>query len=138
MMENEYSFAGDKNLLVLNNAANFTGWAYSEIKQYLHGNILEIGSGIGTYSAKLIKDFNRRQKIIVSDVDPNHIKKLKIKFKGKRNVSVVKLNLGNQSDFKRLGAFADTAFALNVLEHVEDDVAALNNIYRVRLHSFQQ
>jgi SAM-dependent methyltransferase len=125
-----YSSIGDTNLKTLNSAVNFTNWLYSEIKPYLFRNILELGSGIGTYSEKVVRDF-KESTIILSDIDENYVNTLENRFKSYKNVIVKKIDLTKQDDFKNINITVDSVFALNLLEHVEDDVAALNNIYNV-------
>ena len=123
----KYSSQGRENLEILDGADNFTDWMYGEIKPFLRGNILEIGSGFGTYSKKIIRDFPKSN-IILSDVDDHYVGALKKKFGGR--VSVLKINFEREEDFGNIGAPLDSVFALNVLEHVKDDVRALENIYR--------
>ncbi len=99
---------------------------YEQAKPNLKGTILEIGSGRGTYSKLIIKDFPNN-KIILSEIDENYIDQLHKTFDN-RLVSTIKLNIEEKSDFVQIESF-DSAFALNVLEHVEHDVDALNNLY---------
>lgn len=124
----DYPEEGDKILKIIDCARSFNNWMYSKIRPYLCGDILEIGSGIGTHSQTLIKDFPH-SKIILSDIDSRYIKMLRDKFKAYPNVSIVKLNLSDPSDFKRINQKMDCIFALNVLEHVKDDIQAINNVY---------
>lgn len=123
----DYSSQGKENLEVLSRADNFTDWMYSEIKPFLKGNILEIGSGMGTYSKKIINDF-RGSKIVLSDIDEGYINDLKKNENG--DVSVLKINIENEQDFKNISIPVNSVFALNVLEHVQNDEQALKNIYR--------
>ena len=127
-MADIYSRDGNQNLKTIENADNFTEWMYSEVKPYLRKNILEVGSGIGTYSEKIASDFKER-KIIFSDIDDEYVAGLNKRFQDNKNVSCIKLNLENPSDFKNIKHKVDSAIALNVIEHIEDDVAALNNMY---------
>lgn len=127
-MADKYSEVGSKNLLIADRLDHYAEWIYSEIKPYLKGKtFLELGSGIGTYSAKLVRRFPDR-KIIISDIDRKFIKQLKADFAGKPNAQVVKLDLNNPNDFKKINGF-DTGIALNVLEHIKDDADALRNVY---------
>jgi SAM-dependent methyltransferase len=123
----DYSSTGDTTLGLLDGAENFTEWMYSHVKPHLKGTILEIGSGSGTYSKKIIKDFPKNT-IVLSDIDPGYIQRLSRDFTAP-NIRVGKLNLEVPEDFSLLPSLADSAFALNVLEHVEQDTLALNNIY---------
>lgn len=128
-MTEKYSKEGNINLELVDKANNFTNFVYEQIKPFLKGTILEVGSGIGTYSKKIINDFPNN-KIMLSDIDEEYVNQLKNKFT-QSNVDVVKLDLMNKYDFGNINKSIDAAFALNVLEHVKDDVQALNNIYDV-------
>lgn len=125
-MNDQFSQEGDKNLKILAQANNFTLWMYEQAQPYLKGTILEIGSGQGNYSKLIIKDFPTH-KIILSEIDENYLTQLQTDL-GNKNVSTIKLNLEKKADFNQIDQI-DSAFALNVLEHVEHDVDALNNIY---------
>lgn len=128
--EGSYATVGDKNLITIDSAANFINWMYEEIRPYLSGNILELGSGIGTYSEKVIEDF-KESTIVLSDIDETYVRNLKRRFGSNKKVIVKKIDLSKQADFEDLNVGIDSIFALNVLEHIEDDIMALNNIYRV-------
>lgn len=118
---------GRDTLLKMQVMKNNNNWVYSKLKPYLGENTLELGSGIGTFSLKLVKD---TKALIVSDVDQSHLRRLKQKFKGNCRVEV-----------KEVDAFAvdkclaensvDTIVTLNMLEHVEDDQSALNGMVKV-------
>jgi len=127
-MKNQYSDEGDINLINTKKANDFTDWMYDVIKPHLKGNILELGSGIGTYSEKVSKDF-KKNTIILSDIDQEYVHSLKKKFYLNKKVIVEKIDLNDRSDLKNINQKINTVFALNVLEHVKNDVEALNNIY---------
>ncbi|MDI6778004.1 MAG: class I SAM-dependent methyltransferase [Patescibacteria group bacterium] len=103
---------------------------YSEIKPYIKGGILEVGSGIGTFSRKIINDF-QDHKVFLSDIDPEYIKNLENTYSPNENIQAIKLDLGKSSDFENINDKISTVIALNVLEHVKNDIDALNNIYNL-------
>lgn len=119
---------GSKTLETIAKASNFNQWMYLEIKSFLKGEILEIGSGIGNISQYVIADdFN----ITLSDYNTEYYEWLKGKFKHYKHVrDVLQINLLHP-DFKKTYAFLegkfDTVFLLNVIEHIEDDSAAVQN-----------
>jgi len=129
-MTNKFSREGNINLTTVDEKDNFTNWMYGEIKPYLKGNILEVGSGLGTYSNKIIKDF-KDSKIILSDIDSEYVEKLKNKYKDNRNVSTIKLDLSDPSDFNKIKSKINSVFALNVLEHIKKDILAFRNVYNL-------
>jgi phospholipid N-methyltransferase len=90
-MSDQFSQEGDQNLKILAGANKFTLWMYEQIKPYLKGHILEIGSGRGNYSKLIIKDF-ANNKITLSEIDENYIADLQKTFP-QANVTTIKLNL---------------------------------------------
>jgi SAM-dependent methyltransferase len=124
-----YSDSGKKILENLAGAKKFTAWLYEKLKPYFKtGNILEIGSGNGTYSEKIIKDFSASH-IFLSDLDQELLSALKNKFSNNTNISLLKLDIARRDSFNFFPSGIDTAVAINVLEHVKQDTEALKNIY---------
>lgn len=117
-----------ENLLVSKSAVNFNDWMYSEIVPFLSGDILEIGSGLGTFSDKIVRDFFNN-KIILSDINSGYLSSLKHKFKNFNNVNSIEFDWGTGRYDPSIKA--DSIFALNVLEHIEDDMLALENAYKI-------
>lgn len=101
---------------------------YEEIFHYLHGDILEVGSGLGIFSEKIINDFPQSS-IHLTEISQTYISNLKKKFSNK-NVTVSKLDLNSSEDYTKIGyGKFDSIFALNVFEHVERDEFALKQMY---------
>ena len=123
-------YFGHENLELVSIGDNFNNWMYEQIFPAIKGDILEIGSGLGTFSEKIIQDFSDSS-ITLSDISIEYIEKLKEKF-AKQNVSVVRLDLNSIDDYLKIGNEKfDTMIALNVLEHVEKDVFALKQLYKM-------
>jgi SAM-dependent methyltransferase len=127
-MYKKYSFSGDEGLKNIEQGTRFVNWLYSMLKPYISGDILEVGSGIGTYSQRIVQDFPNHR-IILSDIDPEYITQLQEKFKTYPNVLCTKLNIERAEDYLSIQTTVDTVIASNVLEHISDDVMALTNIY---------
>ena len=109
-------------LFKLSKARNFIRWTVEAIEPYLGNKILEVGSGIGNISRLL----PQKEKLTVTDLDQTYIDILKNLFKGNSIVNVAKLDLNCTEDFKNIGKNQyDTVVCMNVLEHIEDDKAAL-------------
>ncbi len=96
----------------------------SKIEGDVGQRVLEIGSGLGNISGHL----GRREIMLVSDISDTYLEKLQQRFKGNSRVRVVRydLNEGSRPDLQNLNL--DTVICLNVLEHIEDDAAALRGI----------
>jgi len=112
----------DYELTITKKQKKFNNWFYSKMKPGLFGDILEIGSGIGTFSEKIIRDF-KNGKIYLSEIDPKFLKLLKKQFKNQ--AKVLKIDLNNKKDFEKIKKKFDSILMPNVLEHVKDDVLAL-------------
>ncbi len=121
---------GLETLQVIADAKSFNYWMYSAIKEYCSGRILEIGSGIGNISELLLHD---NHDLTISDIRDNYREYLTNKFPelAKKN-KVINFDLVH-SDFLNEYTYLihsfDTVFALNVVEHIEDDVLAIANAY---------
>ncbi|HTN07500.1 class I SAM-dependent methyltransferase [Agriterribacter sp.] len=119
---------GSKTLETIAKASNFNQWMYSEIKPFLKGEILEIGSGIGNISQYAIAD---GFKITLSDFNAGYYQWLKEKFLNFPAVqNIVQIDLLHP-DFQKKYSFLyekfDSVFLLNVIEHIEDDITAVKN-----------
>ncbi|MBI2140931.1 class I SAM-dependent methyltransferase [Candidatus Woesearchaeota archaeon] len=129
-MATRYSDAGYEIIDCIHVAQRFVSWMYAVVRPHLYGNILEIGSGRGTYSERLTRDFPG-SKLIFSDIDPDYVRQLRQKFRSNKDVTVLLLDMGKPADYGKIRQRVDSVFALNVLEHIKDDVAALKHIYGI-------
>jgi 2-polyprenyl-3-methyl-5-hydroxy-6-metoxy-1,4-benzoquinol methylase len=119
---------GNKILEVIADASRFNHWMYQTIQPFLHGNILEIGSGIGNISTFFLTD---NTMITLSDTDEFYIQKLKSKFHSFQNLKrVLLIDIQDpffETTYASMKEQYDSIFLLNVLEHLADDNAALKN-----------
>ena len=44
----------EENLRIAASSANYYNWQYDKVKDYLKGNVLEIGSGTGVFTKKML------------------------------------------------------------------------------------
>jgi SAM-dependent methyltransferase len=117
----------DENLEIVGTKDNFNDWMFDEIKQYVSGDTLEVGSGKGTFSKRLLT-LNSLNSLVLSDISKEYISDLNSKFSS--SSKTILLDIGKEKDLKNLvkGSF-DTIVCLNVLEHVKGDLEALKNLY---------
>ncbi|MDH4196313.1 MAG: class I SAM-dependent methyltransferase [Candidatus Aminicenantes bacterium] len=124
-----YSPDGDATLNALDGADRFTDWMFEQVRPWLGGSILEIGSGKGTYGRKVRRHFPL-SRVILSDIDPGYVAELRREFPGSE-VQALRIDMEEPADFRQVVPPVDSAFALNVLEHTRDDGRALRNVYEV-------
>ena len=118
---------GQAILESLSGARRFNQWMSDAISPYLGERILEIGSGIGNLSRMLPK----KQRLTVTDIDPVYLDLLETAYRDNDLVDTAQVDLDSDEDFAALGEGAyDTIVCLNVLEHIEDDLAAIKRAKR--------
>jgi SAM-dependent methyltransferase len=129
-----FDYQGHENLELMSHCHRFNNWRYEQILPALKGDILEVGSGLGVFSEKIIQDMPRSH-ITLTDVSFGYLRELEKKFcigNNNKNISVKKLDLNNEEDYNRVGyEMFDTIVAMNVLEHMQDDEFVLQQLYRM-------
>jgi glycosyltransferase involved in cell wall biosynthesis len=125
-----YLDKGARILDALTRTPRFNRWMADVLRPYLGPRVLEIGAGIGNLSQHLSKG---RELYIATDLDPEHIARLRTRFGHRPNFRICPCNLAEPSHFDALREQADTVVCLNVLEHISDDRAGLRNIFDVLL-----
>jgi glycosyltransferase involved in cell wall biosynthesis len=120
-----YRDGGAGMLDVLSLTPRFNRWMAATISPWVGARVLEIGAGMGNLSRHLAP---RRKLYVASDIDAEHLARLRVRFQLRPNVRLMRCDLGVPADFAPLAATADTVICLNVLEHIEDDRTGLANI----------
>jgi len=124
----EFDAIGEETLEAIGKAEKFNRWMYQTIKPWCKGEVLEIGSGAGNISQFFLEDGFY---LTLTDIRKSYCRKLETKFSDSSSLrGVEKMDLVDP-DFEKthagiLGTF-DTVFALNVVEHIEDDMLAVKN-----------
>lgn len=103
----------------LQSAGNHTDWVMELIAPWLGDDPLEIGSGLGDAAARWAAAGRR---ITASEADQSRLALLRERFAGSPQVRVRELAV----PIRETGDYS-AVVALNVLEHIEDDVAALRD-----------
>jgi SAM-dependent methyltransferase len=122
----QYDLIGEKTLELLSNSPSFNFWMYKQIKPYISGKVIEIGSGIGNISKYILDDFQTT----LSDNNQTYCSYLLDKFKSHKNFNAIRLlDVTNKSDFiDSKSEKYDTVILLNVIEHIWNDQKALENL----------
>ncbi len=97
-------------------------WMLSPFKPYLHGDIVEIGIGHGGYY-EAIMPFGAYLGI---DIDERAIKVAKARFPNGAFARADITHGGFLNELLPTGA--DVIVSINVLEHIDDDLAAIKNL----------
>ncbi len=121
--ENQY---GHDILHRLSATHRFNQWMADTIRPWVGDKVLEIGAGMGNLSMKLLP----RETYVVSDIDPLHLDYLRQVLASNMRVQVEVADLEKPEDFDALENTFDTVVCLNVVEHVNNDEMALQNIRR--------
>jgi glycosyltransferase involved in cell wall biosynthesis/protein-L-isoaspartate O-methyltransferase len=121
-----YVDPGAKILDSLAGTKRFNRWMADTVRPLVGTRVLELGAGIGNMTQHL----SRGRKIYVaSDIDQEHIARLRVRFRGRPNLEIRRCDLSDAADFQPLLGSFDSVVCLNVVEHVEDDLGALRNIF---------
>jgi glycosyltransferase involved in cell wall biosynthesis len=105
----------------------YNQWIFSKFRPFLGRRVLEIGSGIGNITKFLLdRDF-----VIASDVEPKYLTLLKNIFGPYKKIVVEDLDISG-SDIERYRSYRiDSVICFNVLEHIDKDEKALENIFNL-------
>ena len=103
----------------------FNRWMADTLRPYIGVRVLELGAGIGNMTQHLSRG---RRSYTATDLEEEHIGRLRVRFQGRPNISSRLADLTVPSDFVDLRGRFDTVVCLNVVEHVKDDLLALQNI----------
>jgi SAM-dependent methyltransferase len=99
-------------------ARNYNAWIASLVLPHLGDDPIEIGSGLGGNAARWLAAGMPR--VTVSDVDGETLGSLRRRFEGDARVEVAEVDLMRPPRRNHTAVVA-----INVLEHVEDDISGL-------------
>jgi len=119
----------DPGAMILDSLAGtrrFNRWMADTVRPLLGKRVLELGAGIGNMTQHLARG---RKIYVATDIDQEHMARLRVRFRGRPNLEIRKCDLRDTADFEPLRGTFDSVVCLNVLEHVQDDLAALRHIF---------
>ena len=105
-------------------AKNYREWICELIYPYLGDDPFELGSGNGSYAEEWLRQ--GVPKISLTELDEIRRLKLREKFQCMKNVEILNFSLSETTE-KQWSSFV----SVNVLEHIEDDVAAIAAATRI-------
>src|SRR2546430_7089592 len=107
-------------------APRFNRWMFERLRPWIGRRVLEIGAGIGNISAFVV-DHAGVERVVLTDTEPFYLSRLRERFAGRPQVAVAELRLPAR-DPRLAAERLDTVVCLNVLEHIEQDGAALRAV----------
>jgi 2-polyprenyl-3-methyl-5-hydroxy-6-metoxy-1,4-benzoquinol methylase len=124
---------GMETLQTIAAADRFNQWMYETVARELKPGItLEVGSGIGNISRCFLENGHQ---LCLSDIRENYCGYLEEHFSAYETLeNIVKLDLVHpefETEYAEFLGHFDNLYALNVIEHIEDDVLALKNCQKL-------
>ena len=116
---------GGRTLEMFSGTPQLNAWMISKFRDRVRGTVLEIGSGIGNLSGLLRE---RADELVVTDVEDHYVEALSQRFAGDPRVSAALYNLDEEPPAEVSRLRYDAIVAVNVLEHVADDVRAVRRL----------
>jgi SAM-dependent methyltransferase len=108
---------------MMSRAHRYFNWQSRLVRPQLGTRVLEIGCGLGNFTAQLTD----REMVVALDVDEDCVRKHRERFAAHPNITSLRMSASDPA-FCELAAYRpDSAVCLNVLEHIEDDRAVLQN-----------
>ena len=106
---------GSQILARLARAPRFNAWMADTIRPFCGQRVLEIGSGVGNLTQKLIP----RREYVVSDINPLYLQTLASLRQDRPYLSASYCDVTDLASFPRAEGGYDTVICLNVIEHVD-------------------
>ena len=121
---------GAKTLRRMATLAPYNRWLHERFEHFLGDRILEVGSGVGNQTRFFI---DNRGCVVASDIEPHYVRELTSRFGERSNVRIAsyRFPLDRASRAELHNDRIDTIVCMNVLEHIEDDVATLTDFAAV-------
>ncbi|MDX6325897.1 MAG: hypothetical protein QOK15_2251 [Nocardioidaceae bacterium] len=100
----------------------YRAYQFDLISRHCGSSVLEVGAGLGEFASQ----FRGLRRHIVTDVDPEAVQSMARRFADRPEVEALQLDLG--APLPEIRPAVSSVVAINVLEHVEQDVAALRSL----------
>jgi 2-polyprenyl-3-methyl-5-hydroxy-6-metoxy-1,4-benzoquinol methylase len=123
-----YKDPGSEILDAFSVAPRFNQWMADTIRPFLGPRVLELGAGMGNLTRPLSLG---RDRYVASDLELEHLERLQVTLKHRTNLETHSGDAMRPEDFARFHGSMDTVVCLNVIEHMDDDVACARTIRSV-------
>ena len=114
-----------RDLEIMSGARNYTEWIFGKFNNFLGKRVVEIGAGIGNFTA----NFLDRELVVAVDNYKPCIEYIKNRFADNNNIIPIEASADSPFIISLSLYSPDTIVCINVLEHVENDIAALENMF---------
>jgi len=104
-------------------APRYRAWQIDLVRPHLGRSAMEIGAGMGHFSAELAK--LGLDRLVLADTEQYALDGLRKRYAGRDDIEVAELELPGPVS---VGAPLDSIVAMNVIEHIDDDVAAMRDL----------
>ena len=119
------SFTLTQTLTSLAELDRYNYWLYEQIADAVGTRVLEVGSGTGNITQFLA---TQERHVTATDVVPSYRRLLEETFANQPQVKVGEFNLDKAASDEYAQGNFDTVVCLNVLEHIENDLFALQQM----------
>jgi SAM-dependent methyltransferase len=110
-------------------AENYYRWVVDAIQPHLGEQVLDVGGGYGTHLEPILQS---GRSVVSLDISPESVALMRVRFEGRPRFEALCGDLGQEELIRTLeGRRFDTVIALNVLEHIDDDLATLRAMRRI-------
>ncbi len=108
----------------LQQADRYNAWIFEQIKPYLGDSVLEVGCGNGNFTVFLAEECSA---VMGIDLDAKYVELAQARLRSHSGVEIRQGNIFELDTDQRFEAI----LLLDVLEHIEDDVAILQRLNRL-------
>ncbi len=105
----------------------YNGFLWDLMKPFIGRTVLEVGAGTGL----LTRFLSTRERVLATELDSEYVELLRRTFADSPNVEIRTLDLARLAEDHIPRDHFDTVVCSNVLEHIEDDRAALGAMREV-------
>ena len=116
-----------RDLEIMSGATNYADWIFCKFKNFLGKRVVEIGAGIGNFTGKFLD----RELVVAVDNYKPCIEYIKNRFADNNNIIPLEASIDSASILSLSIYSPDTIVCINVLDHVENDIAALENMFSI-------
>jgi len=126
-MQEEFIHTITNTLDLLTDTYHYNHWIYSLMRPHLGDRILEVGAGIGNITQFLLPS----KEVVCLDLEDEYVNILKEYARTHSNIIPVQLSLLDLPAEQAPPDYFDTVLCINVLEHIEDDLLAVQKMASV-------